>query len=603
MRTSPLLPRIALLASLVAVGAVPAQAQWITQSFALRAGWNAVYLHVDASHDTLEHLVGDDPGNPILEVWEWRPAPTTQQFVQSPQEPADSGSQWLSWVRNDPNPGTLERLHGNAACLVRVAAATPAYEWQLKGRPLLPAHEWTTTGLNFVGFPTVPLSPPDFETFLSAVPALLQNAEIYQYVGGELGPQNPARVYALRTTPVNRGQAYWIRAGDLYNRYYAPFELYQANVRGVDFGDHLSTSAFRLRNLTQDELIVTLRLQPSETPPAGETALAGTPSLLVRGALNTTDLTYGYSQLPVDTSRTWTLAAAGQEGSEVEVVLGLDRTAMGGSLGDRFAGLLEFADSLGQARVDVGVSANPASSAGLWVGSALLNQVGQYLKSYLRDENDQPVMDDDGTYVVESVDTTLDRVASPFALRLIVHNPAAGQAVLLQRAYVGVNPAGNPVVSTAESVLDPDALADARRISAVHLPWSDANPGWAFDGLLDGSAPLLTTVTLGYADQASNPFLHTYHPDHDNLDTSFDQELARGSESYTVERQITLTPNPPPDDFNSLTSAGHNFLGDYAETIKVFGLQRSGGPDTQTFEVRGAFVLRRISDLDPLTTP
>ena len=57
----------------------------------------------------------------------------------------------------------------------------------LKGKPVPPKYQWTTTGLNFLGFPTVPVNPPFFESFLSRAPALLQNAEIYQYVGGELG--------------------------------------------------------------------------------------------------------------------------------------------------------------------------------------------------------------------------------------------------------------------------------------------------------------------------------------------------------------------------------------------------------------------------------
>jgi len=591
-----------------AIGAGEARAQWVTQSFSLQAGWNAVYLHVDASYDTVENLVGGDPANPILEIWKWQPSPTTQQFVQSPQEPTHGSglsgdSQWLSWVRNATQPGTLARLRGNAAYLVRVAAGTASYTWQVKGRPLCPAYQWTTTGLNFLGFPTVSTDPPDFETFLGGAPALLQNAEIYQYVGGDLGPQNPRRVYALRTTPVTRGEACWIRAGHLYNRYYAPFELRQANAEGVHFGEERSSAAFRLRNLTAAPLTITLRLRPSEAPPSGQPALAGVPSLIVRGALNPTDLTYGYQRLTVSASRAWTLAAAGEEGSEVEVALGLDRADMGGNVGDLFAGVLEFTDSLGQARMDLAVSARPASSAGLWLGSALVNQVGQYLKQYARGSDGRPLMNGDGSYVVNGVDTHLDAVATPFPLRLIVHNPATGHAVLLQRVYLGAGRFGRPVVGTVESVLDPDALADARRISAVHLPWSADNSGWVFDGRLGAGGAVTATVTLDYADQASNPFLHTYHPDHDNLDATFRQELPRGAESYTVERLITLTPQPPADDFNSLIASGRELVGDYAETLRVVGLQRANGPDIQTFEARGSFILRRISPLDTLTTP
>lgn len=51
-----------------------AQAQWLTQSITLKPGWNAVFLHVDPSHTTLDALVGADGGNPIQEVWLWQPA-------------------------------------------------------------------------------------------------------------------------------------------------------------------------------------------------------------------------------------------------------------------------------------------------------------------------------------------------------------------------------------------------------------------------------------------------------------------------------------------------------------------------------------------------
>src|SRR3974377_545749 len=60
-----------------------AEAQWQTQSLLIRPGWTAVYLHVDASYQTIDQLVGADPSNPISEIWLWRPAPSTLQFVTS----------------------------------------------------------------------------------------------------------------------------------------------------------------------------------------------------------------------------------------------------------------------------------------------------------------------------------------------------------------------------------------------------------------------------------------------------------------------------------------------------------------------------------------
>lgn len=583
-------------------GGMLAHAQWLTQAVALKTGWTAVYLHVDPSYDTLENLVGTDLNNPILEVWMWAPAPSTLQFIQSPQAPVEGG-QWMSWNRNSPDSQLLQRLVGNTAYLIRSASN---YTWTVKGQPLPPTYEWSTSGLNFLGFPTVASGASTFESFLAKAPELQQSAEIYYYPGGELSAGNPARLYALRTTTVKRGQAFWIRSGTTYNRYFAPFEVALSGSRGVSYGDSLNASSFRLRNLTSTNLTVTLSLVASETPPAGQAALAGTPPLVVRGALNTTDLTYDYTNLPVAGVHTWTLTASGKSGSEVEIVLGLDRVTMGGSVGDRFAGVLRLTDSFGHSQVDLPVSAVAASSAGLWVGAASVSQVGQYLKTYDRDGANKPNMDTNGQYVVSSLQTNLGNVSRSFPLRLIVHNPEVGHgnAVLLQRVFVGLDPWTNNVVALQEGSLGPAFLSQARRISAAHLPWKATNQAWAFSGALGQATNLTTTVTLPFQDQASNPFLHTYHPDHDNLDTAFKNELAQGAESYTVERTITLNIVPPTSEAAAFTAGGQTLSGKYAETITLQGLARAGGThDTRTFEVRGVFSLNRISPVPTLTAP
>lgn len=589
------------LACLLAAVPLTAQAQWTTQSFTLKAGWNAVFLHVDASHATLDQLVGISAPTltPIDQVWRWNPAPATGQFVQSPQEPTSEASQWSSWKRSDGPGSTLQRLTANAAYLVY---ATTDYTWTLTGRPILPNYQWSTSGLNFFGFPTVPTNPPHFEGFLAEVPSL-QVSEIFAYPGGELGPSNPSRVFARRATPVTRGQAFWIRAGEVYNHYYGPFEVSSLSRGEVVFGDSLSSVSFRLRNLTSTNLIVSLNLLASGTPPSGQPAIVGIPQLLLRGALNPTNLTYGFSQLAVGTPHTWNLTARGQPGSDVEVVLGLDRATLTDDIGAFLAGILRFTDSNAHSQVDVSVSAEVHSHAGLWVGGAAISGVGQYLKAYARNETNTPIVDASGAYMVTNINTSITPTASSFPLRLIVLNPEAGPARLFQRLFHGYNAISNRILSTQEAPLNRNLLAESRRISASHLPWSDVNAGWSFDAHLAQGATLTTRVTNSFDNQSSNPFLHTYHPDHDNLDPRFRNELPQGSESYTVVREITLSVTPPTEDFNSRVTAGLTLTGDYLETIRVLGLARPGNTfDTRTFQARGAFSLNRISDIATLTS-
>jgi hypothetical protein len=144
----------------------------------------------------------------------------------------------------------------------------------------------------------------------------------------------------------------------------------------------------------------------------------------------------------------------------------------------------------------------------------------------------------------------------------------------------------------------PTQLVSARRISAVHLPASAGNIPWNFTGAMQPGGSLTATVPLAYDDQASNPFLHTYHPDHDNLDALFTEQLARGQESYGVDRQISLTFTTPANDFNSLTRSSEDLSGNYSETITI----GARGTQTRQYNVLGSFTLKRLSDIASLTT-
>lgn len=503
----------------------------------------------------------------------------------------------MNWKRPTSQTGQLRRLVGGVACLVYTTAD---FTWALKGRPAPPNYRWTTSGLNFIGFPTVPVSPPSMEAFFGQVASFRQNTEIFQYPGGELGPGNPAKVFADRTTPVTRGKAFWMRSGNVYNRYYGPFEIVSSGAKGVDFRGNLSAISLRLRNHTANDLTVTLQLVASEAPPAGQTAIVGEPTLLVRGDQNISDLSYSYTDLNANGSQSWTLKGAGQPGSEVEIVLGLNRAAITDEPGALLAGILRLSDSLGHTQVDLPVSATVASNAGLWVGAAAVTQVRSYLKSFQRDSDDAPVVGTNNAYVVTGVSTNFGAVARPFPLRLIVHSDNTS-AHLLQHVFYGLDPTTNHVNATRESMLDPNQLASARRISAVHLPVTPTNTIWKFVGPLKLGNSLTATVTLDHGDQASNPFLHTYHPDHDNLDNrdkTFTQALATGFESYKITRVIRLTPSVPTDDFGAITRSGQRFTGVYDETVTFTGK----GTEFRAFETQGAFLLNRINPIATLTT-
>lgn len=594
---SPSLPRWLLLALLLGLP-VCSHAQWQTQSILVKPGWTAVYLEVDASYQTLDVFVGGDANNPIAEVWLWQAPLSTLQFVSSPQAPATGNNQWANWERvglGFSGGGNLVALQPNAAYLIHSLAATN-YTWLLQGHPVAPIYTWSATGLNFLGFPTPPAHPPAFDAFLSLAPVFANTATIFQYPGGNLGPTNPAQLFALHTTPVTRGEAFWMRAGTLANSYFGPFQVSFSGSAGVNFSNTVSQYSFKLINETATNVTVSATLLASEPPPAGQAPIAGVPPLLVRGALITSNLTYSYSTLDVRGSQSWTLAPQGQPGSDVTVVLGLNRYALTNNHpGDLLAGILQFTDSFGFSQVDVPVTAQAASLAGLWVGSASISQVANYLKTYQTDLNGNPVISSNGNYIITSINTNLGPVAAPYPLRLILHYDGT-TARLLQRVYAGLNTSSNLVLSRIQSTLDPNQLGSARRISSTGLPWTAANTPWVLAGQLAEGGVLTTTVSVAYDDQATNPFLHTYHPDHDNLDTTFSRELPQGSESYGITRQITLNVTPPGTDFVSLTTANQTLSGVYSETISLRGL----GGATRTFNITGGFSLTCVSTIPVL---
>lgn len=624
-RLVPIL-RTLTLAALLLASPSRALAQWVTQTFNLSAGWNAVYLHIDASHDTVDHLVGNDPANLIQEIWLWAPNPSASQFVTSPKSPAQP-TLWLAWSRGVVTSAPLTRLPGNSAYLVRTSAA---YTWSLKGKAVAPSYQWTSSGLNFIGFPTPPGgSAPTFESFLSPAQELRVGAEIFAYRGGAIS-NNPVAVLDYSGTRVVRGQAFWVRAPQ-FNRYFGPFEVTFSGPAGIRFGDNAGQVSFRLRNITSEPQTVRMERVASEAAPSGQPTVQGQVPILVRGDLNPTNLTFQHTVLAAGASQ-WTLPKSGDPGSDIEVVLGVDRQQLSGAPGAQFASLLRFTDAANFTQVDVPVTATLGSTSGLWVGGATVSAVSHYLKPFAQ-AGDLPALTNvltrlglaegtngfhyeldpptgrvlvfggtnhlTGSYLVDGpVNTSSGTVARPFPLRLIVHHDGTTPR-LLQRVHHGIGTNGTVVLTTREEVLAAAQLAHARRLSCSHLPTSTANRPWDFTGDLRLGSSISTTVETAFDDQSSNPFLHTYHPDHDNLNAQFAAPQPRGVESYGVRRQITLSFTAPPSDFDGLTRGAAALNGTYVEVVTLLG----GSGPSRSYDVRGTFALNRISDIATLTAP
>lgn len=152
-------------------------------------------------------------------------------------------------------------------------------------------------------------------------------------------------------------------------------------------------------------------------------------------------------------------------------------------------------------------------------------------------------------------------VSRPFKFRVIFHVDSAGTTRLLQRVLVAWQP-------TAETV-DPLSAAPINGIMAILTDEADAksyaalHPGAKIvrvsspcfptmapvaaktGSVFSVSGSLVVDVVIPY-DDSINPFVHRYHPQHDNLvyDNGVATKLVDGVESYTVTRSMIFRFEP-----------------------------------------------------------
>jgi hypothetical protein len=98
---------------------------------------------------------------------------------------------------------------------------------------------------------------------------------------------------------------------------------------------------------------------------------------------------------------------------------------------------------------------------------------------------------------------------------------------------------------------------------------------------------LSCTIATPFNDP-TNPFVHQYHPDHDNK--SGQTALVAGQESYNITREVSFTFTATPPGGGSATGWGSSVIGGtYGEVVS--GLHK------QNISLTGTFVLRRASEL------
>ena len=532
-----------------------AHAQWQNTTYTLKSGWNAIYLHGDATHATPAQLFAAYPA--VTEVWRWNPNPNEVQFTSTPMIPSAGTSEWSVW-KSDGSASSLGQVIGQTAYLVKCSAATSVIIAQ---KVLPPSAAWVRNGANLMGFPsklTGSLYPTMGSYFATFPAAIASNVKIYKYNGGDLGPGNPVQVFSTSTERVDRNQAYWFDS-EVVGNFYAPVEISISNGSGIDFGRTGSTITVRLLNRSSTVSTVTIAPVASANAPTGqEDITAAVP--ITRRVFNAG--TASWTETAIDAEFTEVVGA----NAAVELSFGIDRAAMTGSSNAFFASLLRLTDSANLYDILLPVTARKASLAGLWIGDAVVGGVQSKTAGY-----------------------TGTATAQTYNLRYIVHVDDAGNARVLSQVYLGqlAGATPQPGICTAESALSVADKASARRIVAAHLP---------LDRVLDGGTMALggsmnCTISTPFNDPTS-PFVHQYHPDHDNK--SGTTPLEAGQESYDLGRAVTFAISAAAPAGVSATGYGASVIaGNYTEVLT--GLRK----DSVT--VTGTFSLRRVSEIGTLT--
>jgi len=565
---------------------LPAFGQWRTETFDLKAGWQAIYLRIDpGSEVNMTDSLASVPQ--ITEIWRWTPSGLDSQIFDDPQNPVN-GPEWQIWKRDNPAASSLHVWYPNAGYLVRVADGTPDFQLSIKGAVTTPTIRWRTDGLNLLGFPSNPVTPPTVEAYFA--PGLINpETQIFGYVGGDLVPeQNPA-LLSPRFATVKRGVAYWVRT-EKYADYDGPLRVRAAIGEGLDFGSNRTVVRVILTNRDDDPMTAILEPVASEAAPGTNTVPAAVPLTF---GVNTNGVTVFE---PFGAQRMISL----QPGETLGVSIGMDRISLAGSVGDLLQSLMKVTDAGGLTEFYLPVRGEVVGLGGLWYGKAEITHVQNQLQFFEKDTDGSYLIDSNGQHVAvmtngnAMVDTGLNKTAQTFPLNLILHIDASGTPRLLGHVFYGITSEdtnGVPVagLTLSQDALMPKHLKSASRVSAVHFPLRMDLP-------MDGSVGVGTTAnkTLSIAhNDSNNPFIHTYHPDHDNLDPRFENQLPPGVESHRIDRAIALTFDADAGEITDPAWGSTLLSGTYTETIS--------GIHKNPVAISGVFVIRRIADIPALT--
>jgi hypothetical protein len=472
----------------------------------------------------------------------------TATFSTSPTNAPASQDHWLTWFPKSSAKAflsTLSKVRGGQSYLIYLSTNAQPMTVNIKGIPAAPRVDWIPFDLVLAGFPVSETSKVTFYQFLKDTP------EVSTLPGTASGIYsiNPltARETQIRNpdlTGITPGRAYWVYLGAHSDNPFPVRVTAPDAQNSVQFPQDKRLSSITLINSVKtNSQTVHLHLVESESAPDDKPKKVGSVPLAV--LLPQADGTY----LPKFLSDGMDVTLAAQETRQLAIGFAANLLTPTTETNGTYQALIEVTEAthgfrqlvpvvcevpgsrLSAQKVSLlGTKGTPtaqsgtdvpsvAQSAGLWVGSLTLTAVNQ-----------------PGFSTTNNPDTSQFPAtpASPLEVRALIHVDSNGVSRLLQQVFFATVTEGtNQVVRMFSNFKNiPTGGVPKSRISAPSWP---ALPPTEMTGAFGDS--ISATLLEPYNDRV-NPFVHRYHPDHNNLAEDFKTVLPAGEESFDVTRNV-----------------------------------------------------------------
>jgi hypothetical protein len=424
------------------------------------------------------------------------------------------------------------------------------------------------------GLPVTASNGPSFAEYFEASSA---------HTGQPVYRLAPNGQWQLVTSPastvIEPGRAYWIRT-EGNSSFQGPMQLVLDQGESLEFSAALdeirvvlrnrsgAAGSFQIQRISNGAMPLQFRNEDPETQEVGWPDLQGT---LVLDAPADKDvfLTLAAKRTAFNADRMEEVLAITDENGQ-RVLLGVGGNTKQPLLGARIAG--------GKAVTAVN------GFAGLWVGDVLIDSVSQ----------------------AQTGGTLPTPTNRPFKQRFLIHVNASGEARLLKDviqmweegtmqpsaadpSLQEVDEPGRYVLITDKNLIglysgatNVDGASVGIRYSTVAYDFSA--PTMAFVGNFGPGSEISASVVVA-SNLPTNPFLHKYHPDHDNLDANF---LNPAAEAYEVVRNIRFGFVAEDPSGGAVPGWGDSLVGGtFSESIT--GLHKN------PIFTSGQFRLRRVS--------